>query len=138
MSCKLLTLGGSVQTRGPSPPLLETALSLSPLPTSCFIWNQFPPRASSPGGSLSLVRRAYSGNGQAYIERHTDCVASCCCSMQRTWKCSKGGPFRAEFKVHKAPGDVGGNDKTLSFFELNKKNKKKQPTLQCVSKKGLK
>lgn len=47
--------------------------------------------------------------------------------MQRIWKCSKGGPFRAEFKVHKAPGDVGGNDKTLSFFELNKEKKKNNP-----------
>lgn len=61
--------------------------------------------------------------------------------MQRIWKCSKGGPFRAEFKVHKAPGDVGGNDKTLSFFELNKEKKKTTTTTHHTAvcfKKGLK
>lgn len=60
--------------------------------------------------------------------------------MQRIWKCNKGGPFRAEFKVHKAPGDVGGNDKTLSFFELNKETKKTTTTHHTAVcfKKGLK
>lgn len=97
--------------------LSETALSLSPLSTSCFIWNQFPPRASSPGGTLSLVRRIYRGMDNLTFSQILTVLKAA--AARHGTNAAIRGLFRAESQLQKALGNVNENEKTLP---INKKS----------------